>query len=221
DAVDQGKISRERIEASVERIFKAKQKVCPQWNIQAKHNPASTGITIHDFRPRICTEQAITLTNQILNKSLQSGNLPLTPQLTKTGKGRNLIIVDDLINTPFLDNQTEAIATPAKHGYQLELIDTHTPDYTGNTNEQPDGTILQVFIRGNAFRNSAILVAIAQKCYRQLIANQQLQALVIYGSPYTLELFLPKLPENTPYIFTYGQMPAAQAIAMKHLFANK
>lgn len=221
DAVNQGKISRERIEASVERIFHAKQKVCPDWHPEANNNPASSGITIHDFRPRVCKEEAMTLTHQILSKSLQSGNLPLTPQLTKTGKGRNLIIVDDLINIPFLDNQTEAIATPAKHDYELQLIDSHAPDFTNYVNNQLDGTILQVFIRGNAFRNSAILVAIAQKCYRQLIANQQLQALVIYGSPYTLELFLPELPENTPYIFTYGQMPEAQAIVMKHLFAHK
>jgi beta-glucosidase len=42
--------------------------------------------------------------------------------------------------------------------------------------------------------------------------------LLIYGSPYLLEQFLPKLPKALPYVFTYGQMPAAQAIALDALF---
>jgi beta-glucosidase len=54
-----------------------------------------------------------------------------------------------------------------------------------------------------------------------LLKSQQLQALIIYGSPYILEKFLPALPADVPYVFTYGQMPTAQAIALKTLFAGR
>ncbi len=41
--------------------------------------------------------------------------------------------------------------------------------------------------------------------------------LTFLGSPYVLEQFIPKLPSNVPYVFTYGQMQSAQAIALSTL----
>jgi beta-glucosidase len=43
---------------------------------------------------------------------------------------------------------------------------------------------------------------------------------VIYGSPYVLEHFIPKLPATIPYVFTYGQFAEAQAIALQSLFES-
>jgi beta-glucosidase len=53
---------------------------------------------------------------------------------------------------------------------------------------------------------------------QQLLKNQILEALVIYGSPYILEQFRPHLRAQTPYVYSYGQMPEAQAIALEVLF---
>jgi len=37
---------------------------------------------------------------------------------------------------------------------------------------------------------------------------------VVYGSPYILAQFLTELAPDIPYVFTYGQTPEAQAIAL-------
>jgi beta-glucosidase len=47
-----------------------------------------------------------------------------------------------------------------------------------------------------------------------------LTGLVLYGSPYILETFLPMLPPGMPYGFSFGQMPMAQAIALNTLFKD-
>jgi beta-glucosidase len=129
-----------------------------------------------------------------------------------------MIVLDNLLGCDFLDRQAPAIALPAKLGYQqLQIIDRHTPDVQVELeNWQP--TLLQLFIRGNPFRGSAGLNQKAKDWFHFLATRQQLQALVIYGSPYILEQFLPQLPPGVPYAFTYGQMPMAQAIALAALF---
>jgi beta-glucosidase len=78
--------------------------------------------------------------------------------------------------------------------------------------------LLQVFIRGNCFRGSAGLTEAAKDWFKKLLRTGELQAILIYGSPYVLEQFLPHLPPSIPYIFCYGQMPTAQAIALEMLF---
>ena len=88
------------------------------------------------------------------------------------------------------------------------------------SSDPPQPTLLQLFIRGNPFRGQAGLTQRAQVWFDYLLHSQQLQALVIYGSPYVLDEFLPHLPPDLPYVFTYGQMPAAQAIALQTLWGT-
>ncbi|MGL5133639.1 MAG: beta-glucosidase, partial [Planktothrix sp.] len=84
--------------------------------------------------------------------------------------------------------------------------------------QSSEPTLLQIFIRANAFRDSSGLTQIAQNWLSILLKQDSLQALVIYGSPYTLEQFLPQILPKTPYVFSYGQTPAAQEIALKVLW---
>ncbi|MBC7969198.1 MAG: beta-glucosidase, partial [Verrucomicrobia bacterium] len=116
-----------------------------------------------------------------------------------------------------LGRQSPAIALPQALGYQFQLVDRHTPQITleSDTNWQP--TLLQLFIRGNPFRGSAGLTQTAIDWFHHLVETDQLLALILYGSPYVLDQFLPKLPPDVPYVFTYGQMPQAQAIALEFL----
>lgn len=81
-------------------------------------------------------------------------------------------------------------------------------------------TRLQLFIRSNPLRGSAGLTPVAAEWIKKLLKNNDLQALVIYGSPYALKLSVLNLPPETPYVFSYGQMPAAQAIALSVLFSQ-
>jgi beta-glucosidase len=165
--------------------------------------------------------EAIATANGILQDSMQV-HFPAESRLSQPSQSqplRNVVIVDDALACDFLGRYTPAIALPQTKGYQLQLIDSHTPTIPFEAHPtiiQP--TLLQLFIRGNPFRGSAGLTQTAQDWFQFLLKTDQLQALVIYGSPYAVEQFIPQLSADVPYVFTYGQMPAAQAIALDALF---
>lgn len=202
-AVQQGRLQPERIRASVARIWQAKQKLTPPV-------PRADSIALHLAQPG-----SIATVDRILQASLQI-HLPRPLNLELPDR-RNLILVDDALSGDFLARHTPAIAYPAALGYSLQLLDSSSP-----IEINPDcPTLLQLFIRGNPFRGSAGLTHTAYDWLRALLQSQHLQALVLYGSPYILEKFLPSLPVDLPYVFTYGQMPQAQAIALKALLGDR
>jgi len=215
-AVEEGTIPLERIQASVERIWRAKQKVgatlirqttAHDWDAP-KPRVDGTCLTTH-----LAQSQAVTLTESMLRES-QRVHLPNPEKLIAALPCRNLILVDDLLDCEFLGSQAPAIALPRQQSYALELsaasLSVPAPS------DLP--TLLQLFIRGNPFRGSAGLTHTAEDCLRSLIQAGTLQAVILYGSPYLLDHFLPLLPPDIPWVFTYGQMPQAQAIALETLF---
>ena len=215
EAVISGRIAPERIRASVERIWQAKLKVCSP--------PIADKTEL--ITSRLAQSSTLTTVANILQETqLVHGSVPL--RLEKTGDAefrsqelsplRNLIVVDNLVACDFLNQQTPAIALPTQLGYTTQLSDCHTPTVP-TTAGTP--TLLQLFIRGNPFRGSAALTQVAQDLFKRLLQAGDLQALVIYGSPYVVEHFLTVLPPEIPCIFSYGQMPDAQAIALQTLFA--
>ncbi|NJO51141.1 MAG: beta-glucosidase [Leptolyngbyaceae cyanobacterium RM2_2_4] len=222
EAVKSGRIALERIQASVERIWQAKQKVCV---------PNLEGGTSHDWEhasPPIQLGQlaqpgAIATVAQILRDSMQIYH-PANSRLhqsTQTGELRNLILVDDALDCDFLGKHTAAIALPQARGYQTEIVDRYTPKPLLDLAAPARPALLQLFIRGNPFRGSAGQTQTAQDWFQFLLETNQLQALVVYGSPYVLEQFVPSLPADISYVFTYGQMPLAQAIALKQYFDDE
>ena len=223
EAVTQGRISRTQIKESVKRIWEAKKKVgLPISDSKNKGDNSVVSLQGGSKNPALIDMNllahpaAITTAANILRDSLKfGGNLPLS-QPPKNQLLRNLIVVDDVLGCEFLGNHTPAIALPAQLGYELQLIDDRTSPIgdTANT-DQFSLTLLQVFIRGNCFRGSAGLTQAAQDWFKKLLKTGELQAVLIYGSPYVLEQFLPHLPPSIPYVFCFGQMPAAQAIALE------
>ena len=234
DAVVAGRISRERIVASVERIWKAKGKVLGSRKeiTQTKFETQTSGrlnehslYNAQNVLSQLAQPTALTTAANILQDSLQiGGSLPLSLEASNGSRQlRNLIVVDDALACDFLSRHTPAVALPRQLGYELQLVDRHTPPAAREDINHPIATrqtLLQLFIRGNPFRGSAGLTPVAEDWFKQLIKNEALQALVIYGSPYVLEQFLPELPPDTPYVFSYGQMPQAQAIALDVLFSQ-
>ncbi|MEW6496840.1 MAG: glycoside hydrolase family 3 N-terminal domain-containing protein [Cyanobacteriota bacterium] len=224
DAVRAGRLSRERIQASVERIWQAKAKVGLQAGCR-NQTSISTGKT-PSFLHQLAQPTAFATVAKILQDSQQvGGTLPLSlePSGNSSHKLRNLIVVDDVLATcDFLGRNAPAVAVPRQLGYELLLVDRNTPPTMENGSHAiaSYSTLLQLFIRGNPFRGSAGLSPIADEWFKKLLRNNNLQALVIYGSPYVLEQFLPALPTATPYIFSYGQIPQAQAIALEVLFSR-
>jgi len=210
-AVETGRLVEEQIRAAVERIWRAKQKVCA---------PPVATITPPALRlHQLAQPETMATAASILQDAMQVRVSRRVSTIDHSGGLRNLILVDDILNSPFLGRQVPAIALPQQFGYQLQLVDCHTPiTAPGLEPQRQQPTLLQLFIRGNPFRGSAGLTHTAQDWFQALVKRGKLQALVIYGSPYALERFLPELPPDLPYVFTYGQMPAAQAIALEVLF---
>ena len=224
DAVKVGRILPERIRASVERIWQAKGKVNPQFPI--KKETAPTFGKIQQSLAQLAQPDAFATVANILQDSQQvGGTLPLflEPSDNSDRKLRNIIVVDDALACDVLGRNAPAVTIPRQLGYELVLVDRHTP----STPESADlpvttrSTLLQLFIRGNPFRGSAGLSLVAEAWLKRLLRNNNLQALVIYGSPYVLEQFLPDLPPEMPYVFSYGQMFQAQAIALEVLFHER
>ncbi|MBE9183422.1 beta-glucosidase [Microcoleus sp. LEGE 07076] len=221
DAVTQGRIPIAQIKESVKRIWKAKIKV--GLSIKEKQTAVdSKSIESIDLR-LLANPQARATAVDILRDSLKFGpNLPLVPKKTSENQFlRNLIVVDDVLNCEFLGNHTPAIALPEKFGYELQLIDDRTGAIVDNASaEHFFPTLLQIFIRGNCFRGSADLTKAARDWFEKLLSTGELQAVIIYGSPYVLEQFLPHLPNSIPYVFCFGQMPAAQSLALELLLGT-
>lgn len=205
-AVETGRISRDRILASVERIWRAKQKVI-----------AAQPVGSSDFANALAQPASLRLADQILTASNQVRvKQPLlraeTPQ-----QWRNLIVIDHALNCPFLDRHTPALALPSQWGYdRLHLVDQSLgdPNFVGL---EPTPTLVQLFVRGNPFRGSATLLHTIQPWLQTLGDRHLLRGLVIYGSPYLMDQLLPAVPSAVPCVFSYGQMPAAQAIALSAL----
>ncbi|MCY7320837.1 MAG: beta-glucosidase, partial [Phormidesmis sp. CAN_BIN36] len=207
-AVNAGRIAPDRIRASVERIWAAKLKVLP-----SKTKSLSL----------LAQPEAIATNTKILQDSMRVYH-PIPSRLDHLPEknGRNLILIDDGIDCDFLGRTAPAIVAPSQFGFtQVQVIDRYTPPILLNSNSTDlCPTLLQLFIRGNPFRGSAGLTETAQSWFDHLLKSQQLQAFIIYGSPYVLEQFLPLLPSTVPYVFSYGQMQLAQAIAITALFSQ-
>ncbi|MFB2892145.1 glycoside hydrolase family 3 N-terminal domain-containing protein [Aerosakkonemataceae cyanobacterium BLCC-F50] len=240
DAVTSGRIPPERIRASVERIWQAKEKVfgsrgAGEQRSRGAGEQGSRGAGEQgsrgagEFFPnpypltpsplyQIAQPAAFETVDKILRDSTQAfGVLPL--RLEKLINLRNLILVDDLLDCKYLSRQAPAVTIPQQLGYRTQLGDSRSNlPVTPSGEVQP--TLLQIFIRGNPFRGSAGLTQVVEDWFKTLLTNGELQALVIYGSPYLKNQFLPFLPPEIPCISSFGQIPAAQAIALQLLFPH-
>jgi beta-glucosidase len=223
NAVKEGRISLERIQESVKRIWDAKAKVglSLQKNLESNLETQTTS-ALCLRAPLFDLPYGETTSEDILRDSQRMGGfVPWKYNKTSGVKYlRNVILIDDAIGREFLIHQAPAIQFPEKLGFQLQIIDRHTrliPDMTEHT-EDLYPTLLQVFIRGNPFRGNADIIQAAQDWLKKLLRTGELQATVIYGSPYLLDSFVPLFPQGFPYVFSYGQMPRAQALALKTLF---
>jgi beta-glucosidase len=224
NAVAAGRITPERIRASVERIWRAKQRVvAPSLKADFSHRweQVPYGLEPAPFVAALAQPGSRALVGNIVRDALRVYQ-PQHSRLNHTKwreNFRNLILLDQATDCDYLRHNSPAIALPQQKGYQLQLVDHCSPAFPFNMVDAQhwSPTLLQLFIRGNPFRGSAGLAHTIQLWLNFLLQSDQLQALVVYGSPYVLEQFLPELPADLPYVFSYGQMPQAQAIALKAL----
>ncbi|EAZ92397.1 beta-glucosidase [Crocosphaera chwakensis CCY0110] len=201
DAVETGRLTTERIDESLQRIWQAKQKL---------FNHQQDNSSIYQLSQKEDRE----IVKNVLRSSLKhSDNLPLKVNI-ETPK-RNLIVVDDILNADFLDRQMPAFTIPNLLGYQLQLVDQNTFNHVLEDDRE---TLLQIFLRGNPFRGSAGFNEISKNLYYKLLKKSIVKALIIYGSPYILDWFQTEMSLDIPWVFSYGQMAESQGIACQKLF---
>jgi beta-glucosidase len=76
---------------------------------------------------------------------------------------------------------------------------------------------IQIFSRGNPFRGNTNLHEKIQILVTELTLEHKLQAVVLYGSPYSLDRLLPLLPIQMPWGFAYSQQPESQEAVLQKL----
>ncbi|MGB3670041.1 MAG: glycoside hydrolase family 3 N-terminal domain-containing protein [Phormidesmis sp.] len=218
EAVNTGRLAAADILRAVERIWRAKHKLADL--------PVTDGMSRHAWQhqsvppvqiEQIATEETQALATEILRASQQVSHAPAQSLSQAISAplipGQNLVLVDDLLQCRFLGRNAPAVTLPTAQGYQLTLMDARSADI--DRLQTDITTMVQLFIRGNPFRSSDRLSAIATQIIQALGNN--VQAVVIYGSPYVWQQLQPLLPTKTPCVFTYGQMKRAQAIALQSL----
>ena len=215
-AVEDGRISRERLQASLER----RQQALAQCQSDREPRDATLNTLLADLA-QLVTPQERQLAAELLELSLElSGNGPL-PQ----GPGVNLIRLDSQLNSPQLPARAPALLRPSAAGFQSRLIDGLSPSPWSGDPQAPlalerlgEGPVLlQLFVRGNPFRGSAGGEEPWPAVVQQLLAAQRLAGLAVYGSPYLWQALRPLLPPQLPAAYSPGQMPEAQAVLLQRL----
>ncbi len=220
EAVESGRIERSRIRTSVERIWRAKGKIAYEKTEVSNFTHQFGSLEPHNTAKEIVQHSLIT-----------HGSLPLSPakfiNLTQVHNSpsaeiptglRNLIVVDDSLNCRYINHLAPAICLPTEMGYQTQICDRYHPHSLNFQDNCP--TLLQLFIRGNPFRGSAGLNQAAEDLLKKLLIDRCLQALIVYGSPYVWDKFIPLIQPDTPGVFSYGQMTIAQETALLNLFGR-
>jgi beta-glucosidase len=208
-ALESGRISRERLEHSLQRRELALEAVASAG--------AGTGSGAEDVESlESGSERA--LARELVAVSLQVQGEAGLP----AGPGLNLIRLDSTLANPFLPLMAPALQRPAHCGYAACLIDGRSPSAWNNNPAAPlalerlppGPVLLQLFVRGNPFRGSAGGEEPWPAVVSQLLAAGRLAGLAIYGSPYLWQALQPLLPPALPAAYCPGQMPLAQALLL-------
>ena len=169
----------------------------------------------------LVTAADLALEEQLVESSL----IRLSTRVISPATGLNLIRVDGVLPCPPLDSSAPAITQPQAHGFRPVLIHGQGVSPWQDQAESPlalerlgDGPVLlQLFLRGNPFRGDRDGREPWTAVVLQLQRLKRLARLLIYGSPYLWEELQPLLDSTIPAIYSPGQMPLAQRLALGQL----
>jgi beta-glucosidase len=128
-----------------------------------------------------------------------------------------LLRIDALLACPFLSPAAPALTLPAAAGFSTRVLDRQCPPPWTSDSADAGPLLLQVFVRGNPFRGSAGEDEPWADWITTLVRQRRLAGLVVYGSPYLWDHLLARLPAEVPAVWSPGQMPAAQALALARI----
>jgi beta-glucosidase len=224
-AVQGGRLSRERLEASAQRRRTALERLAID-----PLEPLQPIEAIEPLEP----DSALAL------ELIEACGIRRGRGVLGNGPGLNLVRLDDSLAAPFLPSDAPALALAERAGYRSLLLERRSPspwsdnphapldlarlDLAGlnlaepqlaNTEALP--VLLQLFVRGNPFRGSAGGGEPWAAVVGQLQRAKRLAGLVVYGSPYLWQELEPLLDAATPAVYCPGQMPLAQTWALHSL----
>ena len=219
-ALESGRISRGRLERSLERRERALGAVASA-TTPAGSCSGSGGMAVAAAVEQLESGADLALARELVTVSLQMQGRPGLP----AGPGVNLIRLDSALANPFLPLMAPALQRPAQAGYAPCLIDGRSPSPWSSDPAAPlalerlapGPVLLQLFVRGNPFRGSAGDEEPWPAVVRQLVAAGRLAGLAVHGSPYLWQALQPLLPEGLPAAYGPGQMPLAQALLLDGL----
>ncbi|MEB3260986.1 MAG: glycoside hydrolase family 3 N-terminal domain-containing protein [Cyanobacteriota bacterium] len=150
----------------------------------------------------------------LLDRTMESRGGAVAPL---RGQGLALLRIDALLACPFLSPAAPALTLPAAAGFSTRVLDRQSPPPWTSDGADAGPLLLQVFVRGNPFRGSAGEDEPWADWISTLVRQQRLAGLVVYGSPYLWDHLRARLPAEVPAVWSPGQLPAAQALALARI----
>jgi beta-glucosidase len=223
-AVREGRLSQERLWSSLERRRRALERT---WNDPGLESQ-DPGEPLGSLSNGPVEEDQI-LARELLTRTLerQGGTL----QRPAEGLGLALVRVDAQLGCPFLPPSAPALELSKAGGFQPWVVDGQSPlGWTQARDSDPmpeppwsragwhrEPVLLQLFVRGNPFRGSAGGGEPWAAWIQELLDQNRLAGLVVYGSPYLWQSLRGLLPPDLPAAWSPGQMPAAQALVLRQM----
>lgn len=217
-AVQSGRLSEARLEASLERRRRALAALPDMAAPSTDAGDTPLG-PLHNGPGSDDQRLGLELVQRSLERQGPGSRRP-------AAAGLNLIRVDQPLASPFLSATAPALSRPSAAGLRPCLITPQTPSPWSDDPEAPldlarlgEGPVLlQLFVRGNPFRGSAGGGEEPwEAAINQLQKAGRLAGLAIYGSPYLWRRLRAIVATEIPAAFNPGQMPLAQEAVLAAL----
>ncbi|MGE0133490.1 MAG: glycoside hydrolase family 3 protein [Blastocatellales bacterium] len=209
-AVAKGEITEARINASVERILRAKAAL----GLHAKRT-----VDLNEVDRAVSNPRFNEIAQQIADHSITLARderrlLPLDP------KGR-------LLNVTFTDEEDRAITKTFVDELRARAtqVESHTLDHKSTEPEIDrvmsrlragsfDAVIFSVAVRARSGKGSVALPQTGRRIAERLIYSQAPLVVISFGNPYLLAA----MPESPSYLLAYSPFPVSQRAAVKAIF---
>ena len=211
DAVKDGRITEDRLDASVRRVLEAKARLGLDRYRRTDIGSLSRilGSKQHRAVARQITEEAITLVRD------ERGVLPLRP--SPDLRVLHVAVVDNRVG--WREGPVGVVSAEEMLKRFPRAINVHVDDQTTanelemirRTADLVDAVVLSVFIRVGAFKGSIDLSAPQTALIRALAKNGKPFVLTLHGSPFLLQ----SIPELPAYVLTYDTHPDAERGAVR------
>ena len=208
EAVRTGRISRERLDRSVERILAAKARAGAP-----APDPARIFRLVDSPEHRAVAEEiarkGLTLVRE------QAGALPLT----RAARVAHLIVADAL-DSKVADDLRRELDRRLEHLPETFVLDPRSSDADLKTAiegaSRADATLVSLFVRFQSGRGRIAAPPLARPALEGIRMRGGRIVAVSFGSPYVAR----ELPELPTYVAAYGSQPVAQVAAVQALFGE-